>query len=47
MSAQDVRFVSLPQGRIAYRESGSGDPLVFVHGWPVSSLTWRKVIPAL
>ena len=47
MSAPEVRFASLPQGRIAYRESGDGDPLLFVHGWPVSSLTWRKVIPAL
>ncbi len=47
MFAQDVRFVTLPQGRIAYRDSGDGDPLLFVHGWPVSSLTWRKVIPAL
>ena len=47
MSTQDLRTVTLPQARIAYRESGSGDPLLFVHGWPVSSLTWRKVIPAL
>jgi pimeloyl-ACP methyl ester carboxylesterase len=47
MSAQDVRSVTLPQGRVAYRETGSGDPLLFIHGWPVSSLTWRKVIPAL
>ena len=47
MSDQDVRSVTLPQGRVAYRESGDGDPLLFIHGWPVSSLTWRKVIPAL
>ena len=47
MSDQDVRSVTLPQGRVAYRESGAGDPLLFINGWPVSSLTWRKVIPAL
>ena len=47
MSTQGLRTVTLPQARVAYRESGSGDPLLFVHGWPVSSLTWRKVIPAL
>ncbi len=47
MSAQELRTVALPQARVAYRDSGSGDPLLFVHGWPVSSLTWRKVIPAL
>jgi pimeloyl-ACP methyl ester carboxylesterase len=47
VSAQDPRTVTLPQARVAYRESGSDDPILFVHGWPVSSLTWRKVIPAL
>ncbi|HME74066.1 MAG TPA: alpha/beta hydrolase [Myxococcota bacterium] len=25
----------------------AGEPLVFVHGWPLSSLTWRKVVPPL
>ena len=47
MSAQAIRSISLPQGRVAYRESGSGDPILFIHGWLLSSLTWRKVIPAL
>lgn len=47
MSTQDIRTVTLPQARVAYRDGGSGDPLLFVHGWPLSSLTWRKVIPAL
>lgn len=47
MPFQEVRTVDLPQGRIAYRDSGSGEPLLFVHGWPLSSLTWRKVVPAL
>jgi len=63
MPAENLRTVTLPQARVAYRESGpstlrlhsgqaslrtgSGDTLLFVHGWPVSSLTWRKVIPAL
>lgn len=32
---------------LAYREVGSGEPLVFVHGFPLSSLTWRKVVPTL
>jgi pimeloyl-ACP methyl ester carboxylesterase len=34
--------VELPQGTIAYGESGSGAPMVFVHG-----LLWRKVTPRL
>lgn len=29
---------------VRYKVSGQGDkPLVFVHGWPFSSLVWRKV----
>ena len=47
MSWENVRTIDLPQGRIAYRERGKGQPVLFVHGWPLSSLTWRKVIPAL
>ena len=31
--------------RIAYRDEGEGDPVVFVHGEPTWSYLWRKVIP--
>ena len=30
---------------IAYRESGQGRPVVFLHGNPTSSYLWRNVIP--
>ena len=30
--------------RMAYTESGAGDPIVFVHGNPTSSYLWREVI---
>ena len=33
--------------KIHYLRAGSGPALVLVHGYPESSLTWRKVIPAL
>ncbi|RKH33258.1 haloalkane dehalogenase [Corallococcus praedator] len=32
---------------IAYRESGTGSPIVFLHGNPTSSHVWRNVIPRL
>ncbi|WP_336215333.1 haloalkane dehalogenase [Nonomuraea sp. LPB2021202275-12-8] len=32
---------------IAYRETGSGTPMVFLHGNPSSSYLWRNVIPAV
>jgi pimeloyl-ACP methyl ester carboxylesterase len=38
---------SLSQGTIRYRERGSGEPLVFVHGLLVNGDLWRKVVPEL
>lgn len=29
---------------MAYMESGTGDPIVFLHGNPTSSYLWRNVI---
>jgi pimeloyl-ACP methyl ester carboxylesterase len=39
--------VKLPQGTISYRERGTGDPVVFVHGALVNGDLWRKVVPQL
>ena len=33
--------------RMAYREIGEGDPIVFAHGNPTSSYLWRNVMPHL
>jgi pimeloyl-ACP methyl ester carboxylesterase len=46
-TADGHRELSLPQGRILYRELGSGPPIVFVHGLLVDSRLWRHVAPAL
>jgi pimeloyl-ACP methyl ester carboxylesterase len=43
----DRREVRLAQGTIHYRDTGSGAPLVFVHGLLVNGLLWRKVVPEL
>ena len=39
--------VTLPQGTIGYRERGSGEPIVFVHGVLVNGDLWRGVAPRL
>ena len=39
--------VQLPQGTIRDRDSGSGEPIVFVHGLLVNGALWRKVTPPL
>jgi pimeloyl-ACP methyl ester carboxylesterase len=42
-----VKEVRLPQGTIRYRETGTGAPLLLVHGFMVNSLLWRKIVPTL
>lgn len=39
--------VKLGQGTIRYRERGSGEPIVLVHGVLVNGDLWRDVVPAL
>lgn len=41
------RSIDLPQGPIRYRDTGSGQAIVFVHGLLVDGTLWRKVIPHL
>jgi pimeloyl-ACP methyl ester carboxylesterase len=41
------REVFLDEGPIRYRELGSGEPILFVHGVFVNGLLWRKVAGAL
>lgn len=33
--------------KMAYIETGTGDPIVFLHGNPTSSYIWRNIIPLL
>lgn len=33
--------------RLAYRETGSGDPVVLIHGFGANAYTWRHIEPAL
>jgi len=37
--------VAVLDSEIAYVETGTGDPVVFLHGNPTSSYLWRNVIP--
>jgi pimeloyl-ACP methyl ester carboxylesterase len=43
----DERFLDVGRLRIAYRREGRGPDVVFVHGWPLHSATWRHVVPRL
>lgn len=39
--------IAILDSTIHYQETGSGAPIVFLHGNPTSSYLWRKVIPRL
>src|SRR5262245_64109147 len=42
-----MQQVRLPQGTIRYRELGSGEPIVLVHGLLTDGELWREVAPRL
>ncbi len=43
----DKKFIEIQGKRVAYVESGAGDPIVFQHGNPTSSYLWRNIMPHL
>jgi pimeloyl-ACP methyl ester carboxylesterase len=42
-----AREIALSSGRIRYHDTGSGSPVVFVHGLLVNADIWRGVVPGL
>jgi pimeloyl-ACP methyl ester carboxylesterase len=51
---QEVIFYDEPDahipvhnGKVAYRCRGKGPDILFIHGWPVSSATFRDLLPSL
>ncbi len=42
-----VERVDLGATQMAFRRFGSGPVLLFVHGFPLSGFTWRKIIPEI
>ena len=41
------QFIEVLGRRMAYVEMGSGPPVVFQHGNPMSSYLWRNILPAI
>ncbi len=45
--AEPDRWIDVGAGEAAIRTVGSGPDVLFVHGWPVSGATFRKLLPHL
>ena len=43
----ELKYLDLHGDRIAYRDEGSGEAVLLIHGMAGSSVTWRDVIPQL
>jgi pimeloyl-ACP methyl ester carboxylesterase len=43
----DLKFLDLHGDRVAYRDEGSGEVLLLIHGMAGSSDAWRELIPRL
>ncbi len=41
------KHITVHEKSMAYVESGSGDPILFLHGNPTSSYLWRNIVPHL
>lgn len=42
-----ARHLDVDAGEVAYRKVGTGPDVLFVHGWPVSGATFRRLLPHL
>lgn len=42
-----AQYQDVGDAEMAFWRTGSGPTLVFVHGWPLSSATWVKLVPLL
>ncbi len=43
----ESQFIELDSHKVHYVESGTGDPVLLLHGLPASSYLWRNIIPQI
>ena len=41
----ESKFQKIGNDKIHYIDEGTGDPILFLHGIPMSSYSWRNIIP--
>ena len=45
--ASAMAQIDVGAASLAYRRSGTGPDVVFIHGWPLHGETWRAIVPRL
>lgn len=43
----ESHFIAVKESTMHYFEMGSGDPILFLHGMPISGFAWRHMLPSL
>lgn len=43
--SSESKYIDIKESTLHYLEQGSGDPILFLHGMPVSAHLWRHVMP--
>ena len=43
----ELKYQNVDDAEIAYRECGSGEPLLLIHGYPLNGNTLRNLVPML
>ena len=43
----ESHYIEVEDSQMHYIETGTGDPILFLHGNPTSSYLWRNIIPAV
>ena len=43
----ESQYLKIGDDKLHYVESGQGDPILFLHGVPMSAYSWRNIIPHL
>lgn len=47
MQTTSLKTTRVGDMTLAYRELGTGPPVLLLHGWPTSSFLWRNVMPPI
>jgi pimeloyl-ACP methyl ester carboxylesterase len=47
LAGVEHHFIDLPGHRMHVADSGSGDPVLLLHGWPQNWWEWRRLVPRM